>query len=190
MTSEDITGRLQAWGKGDRSALDDVLPFLISNMRAIARRLPKSGATLNTTALVNETYLRLAGADLDPSSREHFLALIARAMRQILIDHARAQHRLKRGGDLIRAELTEDMGLTQPRIEQLLVIGELLDRMEMANPRRCHLFEMRFFAGLTVEEIAEALQVSERTVIRDYRLACAWLRFHFDVSPVDARART
>lgn len=185
MTSSDITKRLQEWSKGDRSALEAVLPFLLGNLRAAARRLPKRGETLNTTALVNEAYLRLAGADLEPANREHFLAIIARAMRQILIDHARGQNRLKRGGGFVRATLTEDMKLTEPRIEELLVINELLEHLEAENPRRCRIFEMRFFAGLTVEEIATALAVAERTVIRDYRLACAWLRFHFEASPAN-----
>lgn len=190
MTSSEITRKLQAWSKGDPSALDEVLPFLLGSLRAVARRMPKRGGTLNTTALVNETYLRLAGADLEPSNREHFLALIARAMRQILIDHARGRNRLKRGAGFVQATLTENMTLTEPRIEELLAINELLDRLERENSRRCRIFEMRFFAGLTVKEIAEALHVAERTVIRDYRLACAWLRFHFEAAPADTGSRT
>lgn len=179
MTSDDITGKLQAWRQGDRGALEELLPFLLGNMRGIARRLARDGATLNTTALVNETYLRLAGSDLEITSREHFLALVARAMRHILIDHARTQRRLKRGAGMVRVTLTEDVELTGAHIEQLLEIDDLLRRLETENPRRCQTFEMRFFAGLTVQGIAEALQVSERTVVREYRLACAWLRFHF-----------
>lgn len=92
MTGIDITRKLQAWSNGDQSALDDLLPFMLASMRAIARRMSKSGNTLNTTALVNEGWLRLAASDSKPSDGQHFFALIARGMRQILIDHARTGH--------------------------------------------------------------------------------------------------
>ncbi|MCC7155961.1 MAG: sigma-70 family RNA polymerase sigma factor [Bryobacterales bacterium] len=190
MLSGDITKKLQAWSNGDRSAYEEVLPLLLDDMRAIARRMAKPGSTLNTTALVNETYLRLARSASGVSSREHFLSLVARAMRQILIDHARTQNRLKRGGGSLKVTLTEDLELTQPRIALLLEIDQLLDRLEDDNPRRCRIFEMRFFAGLAVEEIAAFLGMSERTVVRDYRLACAWLRFHFETPPPNQGAAT
>lgn len=141
--------------------------------------MPKRGLTLNTTALVNEAWLRFAGINLELSDREHFVSLVARAMRQILVDHARTQQRLKRGAGAARVTLTESSALTESQVEELVVIDELLERLENENPRRCRIFEMRFFSGFSVEEIAEALRVSGNTVIRDYRLACAWLRFHF-----------
>jgi RNA polymerase sigma factor (TIGR02999 family) len=154
------------------------MPFLLGNLRAIARRLNKSSPTLNTTALVNEAYLRLAGAGFEANDREHFLALVARAMRQILIDHARAQRRLKRGGGAEQVTLTESTALADAEIEQLIAIDEVLDALGREHPRRRRIFEMRFFAGLSVEELAQTLHLSENTVIRDYRLACAWLRYH------------
>jgi RNA polymerase sigma factor (TIGR02999 family) len=190
MTSDDITRKLQAWFGGDASALDDLLPFIIANMRAIARRTPKQGATITTTVLVNEAWLRFAGKDLAPSDREHFIALVARAMRQILIDHARTQRRLKRGGGVVHATLTDKVVMTDSQIEELLMIDDLLDRLEAENPRRRQIFEMRFFAGLTVEELAETLHISANTVIRDYRIACAWLRFHFSVAAPSQGAST
>jgi RNA polymerase sigma factor (TIGR02999 family) len=179
MTDGEITRKLQAWSRGDGSAVEELLPFLVANMRVVARRMPKRGRTLNTTALVNEAWLRLAGANIEFSDREHFLAIVARAMRHILTDHARAQQALKRGGGIAPATLAEDVELTDSQIEQLLIIEDLLEHLESENPRRCHIFEMRFFAGFSVEELAQALSVSENTVIRDYRLACAWLRSHF-----------
>jgi RNA polymerase sigma factor (TIGR02999 family) len=179
MAAGEITRSLRAWGQGDDSALEILMPFVITNLRAIARRMQKPGATLNTTALVNEAYLRLAGG-FEANDREHFLALVARAMRQILVDHARAQRRLKRGGGAGKATLTEASVLTDPQIEQILAIDELLDALAREHPRRRRVFEMRFFAGIPVEEAAETLGISENTVIRDYRLACVWLRFHLN----------
>jgi RNA polymerase sigma factor (TIGR02999 family) len=188
MTGDEITRKLQAWLQGDRSALDQLLPFLTANMRAIARRMPKAGPTLNTTALVNEAWMRLAGADFLPSDREHFLAVVARAMRQILIDHARGRLRAKRGAGAVRVTLDNNSVLTDAQIEQALMIDELLDRLETEHPRRCRVFEMRFFAGFSVAEIAEALALSENTIISDYRLACAWLRTQFGISPMNRDA--
>lgn len=177
--ADEITKRLRAWREGDPDALNPVLTVVLSNLRAIARRIPQQGSTLNTTALVHEAWMRLAGADSDIADREHFFALAARAMRQILIDHARACRRQKRGGAAVPVTLTDDYGLTESQIEQLVVIDDLLNRLEAEQPRRCHIFEMRFFAGFSVEELARELNVSENTVIRDYRLACVWLRLHF-----------
>lgn len=179
-TSDELTKRLREWQQGDRTALDPVLPVVLANLRAIARRIPRQGSTLNTTALVNEAWLRIAGADGEISDREHFFALAARAMRQILIDHARACQRQKRGGGAVQVTLTDASGLTEAQIEQLLIIDDLLEHLEKQQPRRCRVFEMRFFAGFSVEELARELKVSENTVIRDYRLACAWLRLHFN----------
>jgi RNA polymerase sigma factor (TIGR02999 family) len=159
---------------------------MLTNLRAIARRLNKPASTLNTTALVHEAYLRLAGAGFEMNDREHFLALVARAMRQILIDHARAQRRLKRGG-AEQVTLTDATALTEPQIEQLFAIEELLDALGREHPRRQRVFEMRFYAGVSVEEAAKALCVSENTVIRDYRLACAWLRYHFQGASSNGR---
>ena len=190
MTGVEITRKLQEWCHGDLSALDELMPFMLANMRAIARRIPKNGLTLNTTALVNETWMRLAGADLEISDREHFLALVARAMRQIVIDHARAWQRSKRGGGAVQITLADDTGLTEPQFEQLVQIDEMLERLESDHPRRCRIFEMRFFAGFSVEEVAQSLGVSENTVIRDFRLACAWLRFHFQSSRAPTRSIT
>lgn len=129
---------------------------------------------------MNEAWLRIAGADASISDREHFFALAARAMRHVLIDHARACRRQKRGGGAVQVTLTDESVLTDTQVEQLLLIDDLLGRLEAEQPRRCRVFEMRFFGGFSVEELSRELNVSENTVIRDYRLACVWLRLHFD----------
>jgi len=187
MGADEITRNLRAWGQGDDSALEILLPFMVTNLRAIARRMHKPSPTLNTTALVNEAYLRLAGG-FEANDRQHFLALVARAMRQILVDHARTQQRLKRGGGQAQTTFAESMALTDPQIEQLLAIDELLDALGREYPRRRRIFEMRFFAGVSVEEAAQAMGLSENTIIRDYRLACAWFRFHLDRAASEATA--
>lgn len=179
-SADEITRKLRAWREGDESALDQLLPFVLANMRAIARRLPSKGETLNTTSLVNETWVRLSTMKSEPGDREHFFALISRAMRQILIDHARGRKRLKRGGGMAPVPLEDDLHLDDSRIEELLIIDDLLTRLELEHPRRRQIFEMRFFGGFTVDELSHTLDVSANTVIRDYRLACAWLRFHFN----------
>ena len=189
MTGDEITRRLQAWLQGDRAVLDELLPFLMANMRAIARRMPKAGPTLNTTALVNEAWIRLAGANFAPNDRKHFLALIARAMRQILIDHARGRLREKRGAGAVHATLDDTVALTEAQIDQTLIIDELLNKLESEHSRRCKIFEMRFFGGFSVEEIAEGLDLSENTIISDYRLACAWLRTQFGASQISHGAK-
>lgn len=178
----EITRKLRAWREGDEAARDELLPFILANMRAIARRLPKDGQTLNTTSLVNETWIRLSSMDSEPGDREHFLATIARAMRHILIDHARTRQRIKRGGGVAPVTLREDLELSGSQLEELLIIDDLMSELERHHARRKRIFEMRFFGGFSVEELAQALNLSENTIIRDYRLACAWLRFHFDRS--------
>jgi RNA polymerase sigma factor (TIGR02999 family) len=128
------------------------------------------------------------GTDGEANDREHFLALVARAMRQILIDHARSQRCLKRGGGIARVTLAESTLLMDAQVEKLLAIDELLDALGREYPRRLRVFEMRFFAGVSVEEAARSLQVSENSIIRDYRLACAWLRFHLGRTVLEERA--
>ncbi len=174
----EITQLLRAWDEGDRSALNHLMPFVLGHMRGIARRMWKGGgaSALDTTALVHETYMRLAEAGFEANDREHFLSLVARIMRQILVDHARSRRRQKRGGGAALVTLSEANGLTNSQIEELLAIEELLGMLESKHARRSRIFQMRFFGGFSVEEIAAAYNISANTVIRDYRLACAWLR--------------
>lgn len=143
--------------------------------RAQLGRLPP-GKTLQPTALVNEAWLRLAGKDVDDAaSRREFIGLAARAMRDILVEDARRKAARKRGGDWRRADPEQLVLATESPPEELLALNEALDELERQQPRRARIVQLRFFAGLTEEETAEALELSERTVRREWRLARLWL---------------
>jgi RNA polymerase sigma factor (TIGR02999 family) len=182
--STDITGLLKAWGQGDQAALEQLTPLVYAQLRAQARRYmrnERSGATLQSTALVHETYLRLIDArDVDWRDRVHFFALSAQLMRRILVDAARARAAAKRGGRAARVEHASAVDLDQIPTADLsaALLCELDDALEdltRIDPRRAKVIELRFFGGLSVEETAEALEVSPQTVMRDWRLARAWL---------------
>jgi RNA polymerase sigma factor (TIGR02999 family) len=182
--STDITGLLKAWGQGDEAALEQLTPLVYAQLRAQARRYmrnERSGVTLQSTALVHETYLRLIDArDVDWRDRVHFFALSAQLMRRILVDAARARAAAKRGGRAARVEHASAVDLDQIPTADLsaALLCELDDALEdltRIDPRRAKVIELRFFGGLSVEETAEALEVSPQTVMRDWRLARAWL---------------
>jgi RNA polymerase sigma factor (TIGR02999 family) len=183
--SADITRLLRAWSRGDEGALEQLTPLVYAHLRAQARRYmrnERSGVTLQTTALVHEVYLRLIkGDDIDCHDRVHFFALSAQIMRRILVDAARARAAAKRGGDVVRDEHSSAVDLDQiPSADSdaatsLCALDDALENLALIDPRRAKVIELRFFGGLSVEETAEALQVSEQTVMRDWRLARAWL---------------
>jgi RNA polymerase sigma factor (TIGR02999 family) len=182
--STDITGLLKAWGQGDQAALEQLTPLVYAQLRAQARRYmrnERSGVTLQSTALVHETYLRLIDArDVDWRDRVHFFALSAQLMRRILVDAARARAAAKRGGRAARVEHASAVDLDQiPTADLsaalLCVLDDALEDLTRIDPRRAKVIELRFFGGLSVEETAEALEVSPQTVMRDWRLARAWL---------------
>lgn len=183
--SADITRLLKAWGQGDQAALDQLMPLVYEQLRAQARRYmrnERSGVTLQTTALVNEAYLRLVNAqDVNWHDRVHFFALSAQVMRRILVDAARARDAAKRGGGAVRAEHSSAVDLDQiPTADSdaafsLCALDDALESLAKLDPRRAKVIELRFFGGLSVEETAEALQVSPQTVLRDWRVARAWL---------------
>jgi RNA polymerase sigma factor (TIGR02999 family) len=174
--SGDITQLLSAASAGDRDALDRVFDLVYRELRGIARRQLAGGETLRTTALVHEVYLRMAeGKAVSARDREHFYATAARAMRQILVDHARRRSAGKRGGG-IRAEALDDaMAGTAGREEEILAVDTALRNLESLDERLARLVEMRVYGGLSVEETAEMLGISERTVKRDWRKARAFL---------------
>jgi RNA polymerase sigma factor (TIGR02999 family) len=179
--THDVTRALAACYQGDRQALEQVVSRLYDDLRLIARRQlrrSRPGETLDTTGLVHEAYLKLAGHErLDCHDREHFLAVVARAMRQIVVDYARKRQRDKRGGDLARVPLDDDLAATvQQSTEALLTLDAALARLAAIDDRLIRLVECRFFAGLTEEETAAALGISRRTVQRDWVRARAWLR--------------
>lgn len=175
----EITGLLRAWGDGDTSAFDRLMPLVYGELRKLAgnyMRRQSPGHTLQTTALVNEAYLRLVGSDqVNWQSRTHFFAVSAQLMRRILVDSARRKNSRKRGGDNLRVTLDESADVPLEKELDMLALDDALDRLAALNPRHSRIVELRYFGGLTEEQTAEVLQVSTRTVRRDWVLARAWL---------------
>jgi RNA polymerase sigma factor (TIGR02999 family) len=175
----DVTELLLAWAKGDRSAFDELVPVVHQELRRLARlqmRGERDNHTLQTTALVNEAFLRLV--DLRRvrwQDRAHFLALSARLMRRILVDHARSRNYQKRGGGAIAVTLDDTLVASPERGADLVALDDALADLARVDARKSQVVELRFFGGLTVEETAEALNVSPETVMRDWRLAKVWL---------------
>jgi RNA polymerase sigma-70 factor (ECF subfamily) len=175
----DVTGLLRAWGAGDEAALERLIPVVHQELRRVARRCmagERAGHTLQTTALINEAYIRLLGVQhVNWQDRAHFVAVAARQMRRILVDSARARRYQKRGGGAIQVTLDEAMGLLE-RGRDLVALDEALDALAKFDERKSRVIELRFFGGLSVEETAAILGVSADTVMRDWRLAKGWLR--------------
>jgi len=179
-TSRPITQLLNQLSTGDQTAADRLIPLVLTELQQIAghyMRTERPGHTLQPTALVNEAFLRLVGgAGVDWKSRAHFFAVAAHVMRRILIDHARLKRTEKRGGgDLRNVTIEENVVFSYHDPVELLSIDEALNRLAEFDARQCRIVELRFFAGLSVEETAEILQISGRTVKREWNLARAWL---------------
>jgi len=176
----DVTTLLREWSRGDRSALDRLVPLVYLELRKIARRhmrQERSGHSLQPTALINEAYLRLADAQhVDWNDRVHFFAVAARVMRRILVDHARARQSQKRGGDAAQVPLDEGAVLTATTSPDVIALDDALEALSTFDERKSRVIELRFFGGLSVDETAVVLQVSPDTVHRDWRLAKTWLR--------------
>ena len=177
---ENITHLLNEWNEGDEQALDRLIPLVYDELRQQAARYlrrERNGHTLNTTALVNEAYLRLVQAkEVRWQGRAHFFAIAANLMRRILVDHARRRDAEKRGGSNIRLTLDETIALAKESDVDLLAIDEALDKLATIDEMQARIVELRFFSGLSVEETAAALGVSPKTVKRDWSVARAWLR--------------
>ena len=175
----DVTGLLLAWRAGDEGALARLIPLVEQELRRIARGCmagERPGHTLQATALVNEAYLRLVTVQrVSWQNRAHFLAVVARLMRRVLVDAARAKRYQKRGGGGIKVSLHDDMLRTAEEGPDLLALNEALESLARIDDRRSQIIELRYFGGLTTEETAIALGVSVETVMRDSRLAKAWL---------------
>jgi RNA polymerase sigma factor (TIGR02999 family) len=174
----DITGLLTAWGRGDESALDRLIPAIDAELRRIARTcLEKEHFEwTQTTELVNEAYLRLIdGRQVQWHDRAHFFAVSAQIMRHILVDHARARRSSKRGAGLQRLPLDEALAVCAEQDVDLVALHDALTDLATMDSRKARVVELRFFAGLSVEETANILNVSRETVLRDWRLAKAWL---------------
>ena len=185
VSADDLTGLLIEWREGDKAALDKLTPLVYDEIRRIAHRYvqgEREGHTLQTTALVNEAYLRLAGQQqINWQNRSHFFAVTAQVMRHILIDYARRRHYVKHGGDAQRVPFAEALAteeavlMSEPRAAELLALNEALNDLAKLDPRKSRVVELRYFGGLNLEETAEVLEVSVMTVRRDWRAAKAWL---------------
>jgi RNA polymerase sigma-70 factor, ECF subfamily len=175
----DITELLLAWNNGDQAALDKIIPLVHRELHRRAKdymRGERPGHTLQTTALVNEVYLRLVDVTrMSWQNRIHFFAVCAQLMRRILVDFARARHNVKRGGEVNPVSLDEAPDIAQGRDVSLVALDDALNSLAAIDPRKSKVVELRFFGGLSVEETAEVLRVSPDTVLRDWRLAKVWL---------------
>ena len=178
--SHEVTQLLMAWNDGDQSALQRLIPLVHAELHRIARRYmrnERAGHTLQTSALINEAYLRLIDAQqVHWQNRAHFFGIAAQLMRRVLVDFARSRSYKKRGGGAHQVSLDETMVITEERGEDLVALDEALSALSELDERKGRVVEMRFFGGLSEKEIAEALTVSQETVRRDWRLAKSWLR--------------
>ena len=178
-TSDHVTQLLLDWGDGNQEALDDLMPMVYEELRLMAHRQlrgERAGHTLNTTALVHEAYFKLVDQNrVEWQNRAHFFGIAAQAMRRILLMYARARHRQKRGGGQEPLPLEEAIVLTDARAEALIDLDDALARLEHIDERLVRLVECRYFGGLTIEETAQALDLSPATIKREWRAARAWL---------------
>lgn len=181
---EEITILLLAWGNGDKAALDKLIPLVYRELRRLAHRQmrrERAGDTLQTTALVNEAYLRLIDYErMRPRDRAHFYAIAAQAMRRILIERARSRRSAKRGAMAPRISLDEATDVSDERAADLVALDDALTNLAAVDPRKSQIVELRYFGGLTIGETAEVLGVSTPTVERDWHTAKIWL--HREVS--------
>lgn len=175
-----MTDLLLAWRDGDEAALQALLPLVHDELARMARRHmagEKPGQTLQATALVNEAYLRLVDVQrVNWQNRAHFLAMMARLMRRVLVDAARARQAEKRGGEMVRVTFVEEIAGGDDPATELVNVDEALDALAQLDPRKGKVVELRFFGGLSLEETAEALGISTKTVMRDWDFARAWLQ--------------
>lgn len=177
-SSADVSKLLRAWSDGDRSALDTLTAIVYQELRRLARRYlrgERAGHSLQTTALVNEAYMRLVDYNrMQWQNRAHFFAVSAQLMRRILVEHAR-RHNLKRGGNLQHVSLEEAAAVGGDRAADMVALDDAMNALARIDPRKVQVVEMRFFGGLSVEETAEVLKISPVTVMRDWSTAKAWL---------------
>ncbi|MEK6281018.1 MAG: sigma-70 family RNA polymerase sigma factor [Acidobacteriota bacterium] len=178
-TPTNVTQLLIGWGKGDREALDRLLPIVYDELRRQAARYlrrERVGHTLQTTALIHEAYLRLIDQkNVEWQNRAQFFGIAAQLMRRILVDHARTKGRAKRGGSDIRVSLSDAEAFVINKELDVVALNEALERLELIDEQQSKIVELRFFSGLTVEETASVLNISPATVKRDWRMAKAWL---------------
>lgn len=180
LSADNLTELLIEWREGDKTALDKLTPLVYDELRRIAHRYARrerNGHTLQTTALVNEAYLRLAGTkNIEWQNRAHFFAVTAQVMRNVLIDHARRRLYAKRGGKAQQVPIDDvPLEMSEQRADELVVLDEALSDLAKLDQRKARVVELRYFGGLSLEETAEVLGISLMTVRRDWRAAKAWL---------------
>ena len=185
-----VTQLLVEWRAGDQAALDRLIPVVYEELRRVASarlRSENSAHTLQTTALVNEAYLRLVGLDrMALQNRTHFFAMAARIMREILVDHARRKNALKRGGNVTVLRLDEVAAGAEEAVIDVIALDQALTDLASFDERLCRVVELRYFAGLSIAEAADALDVSPATVERDWAIAKAWLLRRLSSPPPEA----
>lgn len=176
---QQVTQLLCEWRNGDPSAFEKLIPLVQQELQRLAHHYmsrERSGHTLQTTALLDDAYLQLAGKSHPQwENRAHFFAVAAQLMRRIMVDHARQRYALKRGGEAIKVNLDECAAVTTTRAAELLALDEALEKLAAFDPRKGKVVEMRYFGGLTMEEIADVLKIHVNTVTRDWTAARAWL---------------
>ncbi len=176
--SGQVTQLLKAMRAGDAQAAENLLPLVYAELHRLAKsymRRERPDHTLQATALINEAYLRLAGEEIDWKNRAHFIGLSAQVMRRVLVDHARAHNAEQRGGGLQRVEMQEELAISPEKLDQVEQIDHLLKKLEMENPRQARVVELRYFGGLTFDEIGGLLGLTARTAKTDWALARIWL---------------
>jgi RNA polymerase sigma factor (TIGR02999 family) len=179
-STHEVTQLLRAWSEGEQSALEKLIPLVYDELHRMAQRYmaqERPGHTLQTTALVNEVYLRLVdSAHTSWQNRAHFFAVCAQAMRRILVDWARSRQAMKRGGEIPPLELDEAVVVAGTPGADLVALDEALKALAAVDPRKSQVVELHFFGGLSLEETAEILKISSDTVLRDWKFAKSWLR--------------
>ena len=187
----EVTLLLKAMKGGDPAAADRLLPLVYSELHRLAKsymRRERKDHTLQPTALINEAYMRLAGEGFDWQNREHFIGVAAQVMRRVLVDYARAHRAKMRGGGLRRVELEEGLAISKNRTEEMLELDLALNRLTEINSRQAQVVELRYFGGLSLDEIAGILAISPRSVKRDWALARIWLFRELQENPKRATA--
>jgi RNA polymerase sigma factor (TIGR02999 family) len=174
----EVTRLLKALHDGNSAAANDLLPLVYAELHRIAAgymRRERDGHTLQATALINEAYLRLVGEDIEWTNRAHFIGLSAHVMRRVLVDYARQHNAERRAGGLRRVEMEDNLAVSPERLDEVLFLDEAMAKLEAANPRQARVVELRYFGGLSVEQIAQVLDVAPRSVKRDWALARIFL---------------
>jgi RNA polymerase sigma-70 factor (ECF subfamily) len=184
-TQTEVTKLLEAASTGDTQAADKLVSLVYDDLRRVAAKFlhyESPGHSWDSAELVDEAYMKLVGQDVDWNGKTHFIAIAARSMRRLLVDHARSKLRDKRGGDRKRVDLDEHLKVSQRDDRDLLAVDEAIKKLAKLDPQQAQIVELRFFGGMTVQEVADVLQIPKRSVEREWTMIRAWLRSELDES--------